>query len=316
VNHSGAARARGPDRTRVQRAPLLQSRLALVEDLRCHGERPTTGGEGYSAEFQVCLPYRGLFVWHVGDDDVVSDANQVLFVSGGEAYRVTEPLPGGYAELIVTPSRELLAELVQTAAERLPLHPLFRRRSRHAELRLQILRARLLHRASNRGGDGLAAEELVIALLRAALGAEVPARMPGQPTRRLMGRTKEFVEAHLSDPIRLADVAHAVGASAAYLTDVFRRFEGLPLYQYVLQARLARALVELPHTDDLTTLALDLGFCSHSHFAASFRRAFACTPSEFRSSARPRRSAAHPLRSRRRARAAFDVHPEDLVVAG
>src|SRR5262249_2153857 len=113
-------------------------------------------------EFQVCLPYRGLFVWHVGGEDVVGDANQVLFVSGGEAYRLTDPLPGGYGELIVTPNLELLAELVQTAPHRLPLHPLFRRRCRRADPGLQVLRARFLHRASNGGGDGLAADELVM----------------------------------------------------------------------------------------------------------------------------------------------------------
>jgi len=80
-------------------------------------------------------------------------------------------------------------------------------------------------------------------------------------------------------------VARAVDASPAYLTDVFRCCEGLPLYRYVLQARLARALVELPHADDLTALALDLGFSSHSHFTAAFRRAFAFTPSQFRAAA-------------------------------
>jgi AraC-like DNA-binding protein len=49
-----------------------------------------------------------------------------------------------------------------------------------------------------------------------------------------------------------------------------------------MQLRLSRALVELPHANDLTTLAFDLGFSSHSHFTVSFRRAFGCTPSEFR----------------------------------
>jgi hypothetical protein len=90
------------------RTRLLQSSLGLVENLRRHSvprlpSRP--GSEGFSPDFQVCLPYRGLFVWHVGGDDIVSDANQVLFVTGGETYRVTEPLPGGYAKLIITPKR-------------------------------------------------------------------------------------------------------------------------------------------------------------------------------------------------------------------
>ena len=47
------------------------------------------GREGFSAAFQVCLPYRGLFVWHVGSDDIVGDANQVLFVLARELFPAT-----------------------------------------------------------------------------------------------------------------------------------------------------------------------------------------------------------------------------------
>jgi len=45
-------------------------------------------------------------------------------------------------------------------------------------------------------------------------------------------------------------------------------------------------LIDLPSADDLTSLALDLGFSSHSHFTLAFRRAFGCTPSQFRSTTR------------------------------
>jgi AraC-like DNA-binding protein len=58
----------------------------------------------------------------------------------------------------------------------------------------------------------------------------------------------------------------AVGVSPAYLTDLFRRVEGVPLHGYLTQLRLARALVELPNAADLTTLALALGFSSPQSF--------------------------------------------------
>jgi AraC-like DNA-binding protein len=45
-------------------------------------------------------------------------------------------------------------------------------------------------------------------------------------------------------------------------------------------------LVEIPHATDLTDLALRLGFSSHSHFTAAFRKSFGCTPSHFRQSTR------------------------------
>jgi AraC-like DNA-binding protein len=122
----------------------------------------------------------------------------------------------------------------------------------------------------------------MIAALRVALVLDDCAPLPGPSTRRLIARAKEFLEASYSSPLRLLDVAREVGASPAYLTDVFRRAEGVPLHGYLTQLRLARALDELASADDLTNLALDLGFSSHSHFTAVFRRWFGTTPSRFR----------------------------------
>jgi AraC family transcriptional regulator len=269
---------------RSDRTALLKSAAGLVEHLRCDGAPQSKPPEEFSPKFQICLPYRGLFIWHVGDDHVVADANQVLFVSGGESYRVSRPRSDGYAEVIITPACGVLAEVANASEAHLRFHPLFERRSRRADLDLQRLRARILHRAAGVDWEGMAGEELVMTLLRSALVADNAGRGSGLRTRRLIGRTKEFLEANFSSPIRLADVARAVSASPAYLTDVFRRVEGVPLHRYVMELRLGRALLELPHTTDLTTLAFDLGFSSHSHFAAAFRRAFGCTPSQFRKS--------------------------------
>lgn len=82
----------------------------------------------------------------------------------------------------------------------------------------------------------------------------------------------------------LADIADEIGVTPVYLTDAFRRGEGVPLYRYHLRVRLALALNQLADCDDLTALAIELGFASHSHFSASFKRAYGLTPSEFRES--------------------------------
>jgi hypothetical protein len=62
----------------VTRARVLDSPLAVVDDLR-RTQQPhrKDGATGFSPDFQVCLPYRGLFVWHVLNQDVVGDPNQV-----------------------------------------------------------------------------------------------------------------------------------------------------------------------------------------------------------------------------------------------
>jgi AraC-like DNA-binding protein len=282
-------------------ALLESSSVGLVENLRRDGTHPGTP-DAHCPDFQVCLPYQGLFVWQVEGDEVVGDANQVVFVRAGEDSRVRGPLPDGYGELILTPRLDVLAEVAQVHEALLRQHPLFRRRSRLAGPRLQVLRARLLHWAAGPWpGEELEAEELLLELLRDALHwSGRPDTRCSAATARLIRRTKELLETALADRILLADVGRAVGACPAYLTDVFRRIEGISLHQYLIQLRLARALALLPHTDDLTTLALDLGFSSHSHFTAAFRRAFGSTPSDFRRSTR-RPAAAAPPRGRRAA---------------
>lgn len=268
------------------RRRIFESELGLVEDYRCAGANRRRTPAGHSPDFQIGLPYDGLFVWHVGADAVVSDPNQVLFVAGGEDFHLSEPLPGPYAELIVTPRADLLAELLGTDASRLSAHPLFRQRRALAQPATQLGRTRALHGVRWTGLEG---DEALLGLMRTALGAgRTPCVVTGS-TRRLVDAAKQFVAARLASRLRLACVARAVGASPAYLTDAFRRIEGLSLHRYVVRLRLARALVELPHAGDITALALDLGFSSHSHFTAAFRSAFGCTPSDVRRSAAGRR---------------------------
>ncbi|MDB6047076.1 MAG: AraC family transcriptional regulator [Gammaproteobacteria bacterium] len=79
-----------------------------------------------------------------------------------------------------------------------------------------------------------------------------------------------------------------VGVSPVYLTQVFQQVEAMPLYRYQLRLRLARALDLLGRYDDLTSLSMELGFSSHSHFSSAFRQVYGRTPAEFRRSIRRR----------------------------
>jgi AraC-like DNA-binding protein len=268
----------------MRRKELLSVPSGLVEDGSGIIAERRPSAEDFSPEFQIALPYRGVFRWYVGRDDVVGDANQVLFITGGEAFRVTGPRPGRYAELILTPVFSVLSELIETTGFDHRDHPLFRARSCRATPAVQQAAARLLHWATADGiSDMFAAEEAMVELLRTALKVEPSRVVPSAATRRLIQRTKEYLGMAFAGPLLLGDIADAVGTRPTYLTDVFARFEGVSLHRYVTQLRLARALVELPGEDDLTRLALDLGFSSHSHFTLAFRRAFGCTPSQFRS---------------------------------
>jgi AraC family transcriptional regulator len=84
----------------------------------------------------------------------------------------------------------------------------------------------------------------------------------------------------------LADIAAEIRGSPVYLTQVFQQTEGIPLYRYHLRLRLARALDLIAQYDDLSALAAELGFSSHSHFSAAFRLAYGRSPTAFQQSAR------------------------------
>ena len=75
-------------------------------------------------------------------------------------------------------------------------------------------------------------------------------------------------------------IAGAVGSSVHHLCRVFRAECGLTLHEYRQRQRLGRALELMGRARrDLTELALELGYSSHSHFTRVFRRYVGVPPS-------------------------------------
>src|SRR6266516_1234241 len=107
----------------VRRNRLADLSVGVVEDLHCETGHDGTEPESFSPDYQICLPYSGLFVWHVSGEDVVGDPNQIVFVRGEESYRVSAT--AAYAELIITPDFETLCEIAQMGRAGLAKHPLF-----------------------------------------------------------------------------------------------------------------------------------------------------------------------------------------------
>lgn len=158
--------------------------------------------------------------------------------------------------------------------------------ARTVNARAQVLVALLRHSLVERIAETLEAESLALTLVRRALGPRT-ARIPGASAGRqkLVDRTKLVLVADLSRRWSLQQIADEVGVSAVYLTQVFQQVEGLPLYQYHLRLRLARALDLLADYADLSTLSQDLGFSSHSHFSAAFLQTYGRSPTAFRQAA-------------------------------
>src|SRR4051812_22309090 len=90
---------------------LLNTLMITVQDVYCRGTCPGKSAEEFARETQLVFPYRGVYVRHVGQDQAVADANQVLFFNADDGYRVSHPVAGGDACLAIKLSEPLLHEL-------------------------------------------------------------------------------------------------------------------------------------------------------------------------------------------------------------
>lgn len=99
--------------------------------------------------------------------------------------------------------------------------------------------------------------------------------------RALATRVRHALAARGPRPLRVTDLARALDCSLFHLIHTFRRVEGTTICAHHAQLRLRGAAITLAEAPgaDLSSLALDFGFSSHSHFTAAFRRAFGMTPS-------------------------------------
>jgi AraC family transcriptional regulator len=265
---------------------LLKSPTVTIRDVYCQGNCRPQSAEECATATEIVFGYRGVYVRHLGQNQAVAEANQVLFFNANEGYRVSHPVPGGDASLSLAINEAQLCELSPPDFLRDSGTLAFRRQRLRIDARVQVLVALLRHSLREKIAEPLEAESLALTLVQRALGPRTT-----HPTgasvglQRLVDRAKLVLSSDLARRWTLAEIAAEVRCSPVYLTQVFRQVEALPLYRYQLRLRLARALDLLAQYDDLTTLSLDLGFSSHSHFSAAFRDAYGRSPSEFRQSA-------------------------------
>jgi AraC family transcriptional regulator len=268
---------------------LLDTETVALRDVVCRGDCRHKSAEECAQSTYLVFPYQGVFVRHLGSGEVVGEANQVMLFNQDETYRVSHPVKGGDACLSIATDEALLRELTPKEHVRGGAVLAFHQQRLRIDARAQALVALLRHGLQREVIETLEAEVLALTLVKRALGertAHVIRASAGR--RKLVDRAKLTLTSDLGRRWKLAQIAAEVGVSPVYLTQVFQQVEGMPLYRYQLRLRLARALDLLPEVADLTTLSMELGFSSHSHFSSAFRQAYGRTPKEFQQLVRRR----------------------------
>lgn len=264
---------------------LLESATVAVRQVDCLGTCRHRSAQECASHTQFVFPYRGVYLRHVGGDQAVADANHVLFFNAGQGYQVSHPVVGGDASLVLSVDESAMRELAprQLVCESATFA--FNQQHLRIDARAQALVMLLKHSLQNGSIEPLEAEGLSLTLVSRAIGPRT-SRAAGATyaRRRLVDRVKVLLAGDLSRRWTLEDIASEIKGSPVYLTQVFQQVEGLPLYRYHLRLRLARSLDLIAERDDLSGLAQDLGFSSHSHFSAAFKQHYGVTPGFFRSS--------------------------------
>ena len=169
-----------------------------------------------------------------------------------------------------------------------PVRALLLDRINHFRSERIALRARKLARELHQGDRiaALAIESLVLAMIVDA------ARRDDRWTRSTgpsawLDRAEEYVRAHFRDPIRIADIAAAVGIHPAHLASTFSDVHGVPLGTFVRRLRLDWAAERLTRTDAaIASIACEAGFADQSHLTRTFKRYTGRTPAAYRRAAR------------------------------
>lgn len=136
-------------------------------------------------------------------------------------------------------------------------------------------------------GERLLASSLAHAIVDHAVlgqvGLRQGLRLKGGLAPHQRRHLTDYIEAHLDQPLALADLAQRCNLSEYHFARMFRESFGLPPHQYLLARRLELACRLLRQGDlPLGQVALLCGFASASHFSNRFRQALGATPGAYR----------------------------------
>lgn len=266
---------------------IAETPLVGVGAFRCAPDHPRFTDSGPIRNHCFVFPRTSSVIEHDSGDRFVGDQTRISLYNPGQAYLRSAISPeGDHSDYFVVAPHVLRDALAARRAAMADADDtrLFPRSHTTSAAPLYLRQRRLFQAARDTRLDAFEIESAVMSLLDDVLTGVV---RPADPVRRVV--TPAFVEdaerllaARYADSLSLNDLSRSLGVSAFHLCRVFRAHTGTSLHQRRDQLRLRAALNRLEQQQDLTTIALDVGYSSHSHFTAAFRRAFGVAPSRLR----------------------------------
>ncbi len=283
-----------PDPELLTFRTLYDSPMISVRDYICRHEACGQSAEESSDVNGIVLMRHGAFSKHFGKRHITADVNQAVFFSKDSVYRVSHPADCGDRGTTFNVAQSILNDIIREldpAIDERPDQP-FPFVTGPCEASIFWRHREFVRR--------LESAEPLEPLWADATGLQLVAdviedafeRYGSRPRRRASTiadhgeRTeaaKTYLASRMSEAVTLDDVAAAVNASPFNFARIFHQQTGMPIHRYLTILRLRAALERIADPKiEITEIALDLGFSSHSHFTDVFRREFGETPSAVR----------------------------------
>ena len=244
----------------------------------------------YCANYTPVQPLIGFALesqagWHAFASDRIrpfyAGANGLAFTPAGCSIYSEAPAGGEY--LTVSGETRQLASLLGREDVKLPSRRFSSRV--HAEA---VRAAFALRRSVLTQDQEPTAIETAVADLLNTIGECSDERWRTEQAARSMTVSRRrnleaLVEARLSDPLTIAEMASACGLSPGFFLRAFKAATGQTPHRFLMERRLAyaRRLLE-GRKLSASEIAYRTGFSSHAHMTTAFKRAFGIAPSHYR----------------------------------
>jgi len=249
----------------------FETPLVSIRDVACTSGRSHASCEEYASRPTFVFPRRGVFEWSVCTRTIVADAHTALLFHPRSAFTIAHPGDSGDDCTAI----DFRTGDIADALGDVPAGPRCWIFDRATQRRVRSL----LHALS--GSEVLQAEECAFELLELLVGAP-----HNNGISKKIGDVETIRAAIAAAPeerLTLSDLGRIAGCSPYHLARRFRAHTGTSIHQYRLNLRLAMALERIAQgQDDLSALAHDCGFSSHSHMTSAFVKTYGAAPTVFR----------------------------------
>lgn len=267
--------------------------MVRVGLFRCHPSHPAFAGQHYYHwHHMIVFPRTLVELTQIGREKIIGSPNIAIFYNHGTLYERKELTEQGdqcdFFQFNIALLYDILSEYDFDARSRetepfLFTHSYVSRENFMHQRQMIDLITRL------NPPDALCIDEMAVELLASVIADSCAQRGIHKKTKQETLRThrqlafdaQKLLVTRYDERLTLQQLADEFFVSPYHLNRVFRQQMGCTLHRYLEQLRLRIAHERLgDYSNNLTHLAIDVGYSTHSHFTEAFRRNFGYLPSQ------------------------------------